>query len=211
MRAIILAGGKSERWANHLGIRKHLLLVDGETLLDRMVRLLRERDVTDIHLVGPYEIEGAQSHRDDSDDGIDGRLASRRWWCHHRRTVILMGDVWYSDAAMDAIVGHRQNPCLFARFGRSDLTGKGYGEIWANSFMPQHQEAHAGSLSRVLLLHRRHRIKRAGLWESYMLDHGKLLPRPRLANHGQAVEIDDWTEDFDYPEDWDRWVERRLT
>ena len=209
MRAIILAAGKSERWGNHLGIRKHELVVDGETLLARMIRQLRSRAVDDIVLVGPYDYGVTNFHPQRGEDGIDGRLASRPVWHPTGRTVILMGDVFYSENCMDAIAANTHEPRLFCRFTASEKTGKPYGEIWANSFMPAHQEAHAASLARVLALHRSGRIRRAGLWESYMLDHGKLLPRPQLANHGHATVIDDWTEDFDYPHDWDRWVTRR--
>jgi choline kinase len=59
MRAIILAAGKGSRWNKHLGIFKHFLKIDNETLIHRTVRLLLERNVTEIYVVGPnkeYEI-----------------------------------------------------------------------------------------------------------------------------------------------------------
>jgi hypothetical protein len=201
MRAIILAGGRATRWN---GRAKHLLKVDGETLLDRMVRLLRERGVTDIVMAGPYDL-GIPRVRT-RDDGIDGRIAVMPYADPTGRTVLLMGDVWYSAAAMDAICSDGPEPRLFARFTGSETTGKKYGEIWANSFLPEHYLEVHRLLAAVLTLKRRRRIRRAGWWECYCLAHDRLGD---IADHGDAVVIDDRTEDFDSPDDWKRWNARR--
>lgn len=206
-----MAGGESLRWKRHLGVRKHELVVDGETLLARMIRLVRERGVRDICLVGPYDC-GVQNYVPKRHKSIiDGRLSVQPIWNKRGRTVVLMGDVWYSDAAMDAIVaGNGSEPCIFARFGPSAVTGKTYGEIFADSFMPDYHREQIRLFSEVLRLTQRGRLRRAGLWQAYLLTHGHAFPEA-VANYGDAVEIDDWTEDFDYPHDWDRWIARRLT
>ena len=41
-RYVIMANGKGRRWGNHGGIPKHLIEVEGETLLQRTTRLVRE-------------------------------------------------------------------------------------------------------------------------------------------------------------------------
>ena len=43
-RYVIMANGKGRRWGNHGGIPKHLIEVEGETLLQRTTRLVREVD-----------------------------------------------------------------------------------------------------------------------------------------------------------------------
>lgn len=62
--AIIICAGDATRWGNYLGVPKHLIEIEGERLLDRTVRLLRERGITDIFIVvkrpsKKYRVEGA--------------------------------------------------------------------------------------------------------------------------------------------------------
>jgi hypothetical protein len=165
-----------------------------------MIRLLRERGVTDIVMAGPYEV--GVPRVDTRDDGIDGRLEAMKHASATDRTVLLMGDVWYSDAAMDAICSAVSESHLFARFSGSTLTGKRYGEIWANSFLPEHHVETAALLRSVLTLKRLRRIRRSGWWECYCLAHDRL---GLIADHGDATVIDDRTEDFDSLEDWANW------
>ena len=40
MNYYILANGEGKRWGNYKGVPKHLIEIDGETLIDRTVRLL---------------------------------------------------------------------------------------------------------------------------------------------------------------------------
>ena len=61
MRYYILANGEGTRWGNYMGVPKMLVEIDGETILARMVRLLKEEGVKkkDIVICGPYEDENA--------------------------------------------------------------------------------------------------------------------------------------------------------
>ena len=43
---IIMADGKGTRWNNYQNIPKHLIQIDGETLLARTTRLLKEYEPT---------------------------------------------------------------------------------------------------------------------------------------------------------------------
>src|SRR5699024_9463988 len=43
-RYVLMANGHGMRWGKHLGIPKHLISVDDETLIQRIVRQVRERD-----------------------------------------------------------------------------------------------------------------------------------------------------------------------
>ena len=208
-----MAAGSSERWGDYLGVPKQMLPVDGEPLLHRTVRLLRENGVTDILITGPFDDCGVKSARPVGDtEAVDGRLAARSFWNRDGRTIVLMGDAYYSDEAMRTIVGHAdRDHHIFARFGPSRLTGKPWAEIFANSFWPEHQAVHETSLRTVQSMLERGELVRAGLWEAYLLDHGHLHdgidePTGYVGNYGDATEIDDWTEDFDFPEDYDRWL-----
>ena len=48
MKVYILADGEGLRWNNWGGVPKQLLKVNGETLLDRMIRLYKENGIDDI-------------------------------------------------------------------------------------------------------------------------------------------------------------------
>ena len=45
-RYVIMANGKGIRWNDYLGIPKHLISVEEETLLERIVRQVTERNPT---------------------------------------------------------------------------------------------------------------------------------------------------------------------
>lgn len=71
MRFVIMADGQGTRWNNYMGVPKHLALVDGEPVLGRTVRLLREAaaeagaEEPEIIITSHdprYEFEGAVRH-----------------------------------------------------------------------------------------------------------------------------------------------------
>lgn len=214
MRTIILANGKRERWADYLGIAKQEIVIDGEKLLERTIRLLRENGVNDTLISGPWPGYGVQWFIPEADiDTINGRLGVRRKWSRTGRTVILLGDVFYSEAAMRTIVEYDgRDSHLFARFGPSMTTGKIWAEIFANSFWPEHHQSHERSMRTVVEMHHRGELPRGGLWESYLLDHGHLYDGIHadgtVDNLGNATVIDDWTDDFDFPSDYDAFMQR---
>lgn len=59
----ILANGEGTRWRNYKGVPKQLIEIDGETILSRMVRLLKENGVAkkDIIICGPFKDANATS------------------------------------------------------------------------------------------------------------------------------------------------------
>lgn len=215
MRVIVMANGWGKRWADGGGTTpKHLLVVDGETLLERITRqvhsLLRSGELV---ISGPYDLPGTRRYTPSGPmaDWCDGRLGVQPLWSDRERTVILLGDTFYTDEAMAKILDHQgREPCLFARFRKSRLTGKPWPEPFANSMMPRDREAHFLALTTVHDMAADGIIPRAGLWEAYKLQHKALLPfRWDQRNLGNAVEIDDWTEDFDSPADYERWMKLR--
>lgn len=215
-RAIIQANGSRTRWGDYLGVPKQELVIDGEPLLARTVRLLREHGIADIVIAGPFPGYGVPALVPLTEcELVDGRLATKPLWDRGGRTIILMGDVWYSDAAIATIAAHEErDEHLFARFTPSLCTGKRGSEIWANSFWPEHHEHHEASLRTVQGMLERGELERAGMWQAYLLDHGHLADGIddttgcvlRCAN---STGIDDRTEDFDYPGDFDDWMALR--
>ena len=66
MRFVIMADGQGTRWNNYMGVPKHLALIDGEPVLGRTVRLLREiagdPEIIITSHDERYEFPGARRH-----------------------------------------------------------------------------------------------------------------------------------------------------
>ena len=216
MNVIITAAGEGSRWGQHMGVPKHLLPVDGETLLGRTVRLVRGIAAPDttIYVSGPddprYRIHSAALFT--PQDRTDYRECSMyqwtRWlWSDVGKTVYLYGDTYYTPEAIATILGFAPREWhLFARFKHSTVTGKPWPEVWAHSFWTEHQVLEQELMDDVVA----RKIPRASIYEMYKLLHGKLLPfNYDQHDYGRLTQIDDWTEDFDFPKDYDNFIERR--
>jgi hypothetical protein len=204
MTAVVIAcGGRSRRWGDY-PTPKHLLEVDGERLLDRTIR--QASTFADVFVAGPYDVPGRV---DLEPHPLLGELNkfydSRHVWAE--RTVILFGDVYYTDEAMSAIADAEDEWVWVSRFGASDLTGCTHGEGFAQVFTESAQERHVEMLFRAAELKRRGVLNRAIGWEHYRLMAGG-DPKPHR-DYGMRLEIDDWTEDFDYPAEYETWLQRR--
>lgn len=217
MRVLILAAGEASRWDNHLGTPKHLVRVRGESILERSVRLVHElrpgsdvrivvRDVDDdrYHVPGAT-VEAARLHPENGD--ADKFLSSMHLWHPDDRTVLLYGDCYLTTHAMERIVSgraHADGWHVVARFGASTWTGTEWGENFAHVIDPCAQARYRDCLFELAARGRREEIWRTGGWEQYALmargdvtDPGKDL--------GFSTHVDDWSDDFDYPDDYDRW------
>jgi choline kinase len=104
VRAVIIAGGEGKRWNDYLGVPKHLVSIEKETLLQRTVRQLNEAGVFEIYIVGPndyrYRIEGTKLYEPQTfynDLDSDKMLSSSYLWSTKQRNLILFGDVFFTD------------------------------------------------------------------------------------------------------------------
>lgn len=219
-RAIIIAAGDGTRWGDHLGAPKHLAWLCGERLLDRTVRLA-SRYTDDIRIVVAdpdderYHVPGATvepARLNPKNGDADKFLSSRHLWAGDRRTAILYGDVWFSDDAMRQIFSLRPHAGgwhAFLRFTASETTGKPWGENFAHVLDPQAHAAYEKNLRRLVELQQAGKLHRSGGWEQYRAMAGAAddeLTKHR--NLGHATVIDDWTDDFDFPSDWEMWCWR---
>jgi len=219
MKAIIIAAGEATRWGNYLNTPKHLIEIDGEPLLHRTVRLLKANGVSQVYVVSKdderYQIPGATqyiaqlNYKQNAD--ADKFLSSKALWNRNGRTIVLYGDVYFTEAAIKTIIGYQEKSwTLFCRKRASKLTGTPWGECFAQSFYPEDIPKHEAALHRVAKLYKDKIIDRCGGWEHYraMVGFPDNKIRSKLFN-GHCVEIDDLTDDFDYPEDYDRWITMR--
>lgn len=215
---IVICAGEATRWGDYTGSPKHLLAPEGERLIDRTARLAREHGADQVFIVAkpgdrryesPYaDLVDARLNPDFGD--ADKFLSSRHLWSQSGRTVVVYGDCWIDDDAMATILDGRDDWTLYCRPGPSAVTGATSGECFAVGFWPQHHGEYEAALRYVAGLWRAGVLKRCGGWETYRRMCGVTggeLRRHRM--YGRHVEIGGWTEDFDKPADWDKWISRR--
>lgn len=198
MRVLIACAGP-DKWRTQDGTPRHLVPVDGEPLLHRTVRqALTYSD--DVYVLAGnddrYRIAGAKwkVHAEPTPNEF---VTSRQWWSQAGRTVLLLGDTYYTDHAIDVIAGYnRQRWQLFGRKNASKVTGTPWGEYFACSWWPQHQQMMLEHLDQVILARAVGIAQRCTGWE--LLRSIQRTPlNEHVVNPMWFTEIDDLTDDFD--------------
>lgn len=207
MRVIIACAGEGSRWNNHLGVPKHLAhTADGEILLGRTIAQAR-RLTGDIHVATlddprfslPLDVEQhilPPFHNE--------YLHTRHLWSEDERTVLLLGDVYFTDEAIATIAaGSGSAYRVFGRYRGSKVTGTPYGEIFAASWSPARHQQLDEHLAEVERLRAAGECTRPPGWVLLRLWQGTPVGR-HVVKPPIWVEIDDWTDDLDTPADYDR-------
>lgn len=207
-RALIMAGGADEKWTKLGGEgRRHFQVICGERVVDRVIRQLRERGITDVGVIAPlddtgYDIEGTfrvrPTHTAWGQEGLNGQ----HHWHEQRRTIMVYGDTVFADPAMDVIAAYAPRRfMMFGRYGNGVIKGGG-GELFAFSFWPEHRRLWADAVQMSLDLRDRGMIKRGGSWEGYRImagARGRAVGRHRLYPRAFTNLNDRLTDDFDTP------------
>ena len=210
---IILANGSEEKWGFHRDTRRHFIEIDGERLIDRTIRQFAPH----MRLVvsGPsmrYKLPAAALYVPFAEpDNLDADilLSTRMLWNAEGRTIVILGDTWFSNAAAQAVVEHEPHEWTF--FGReqgSRYSGTDYGELFALSFWPENIAEGAAAMEEINRRQREDGLWRGGLWEQYRLMNGidPLVHEIR----GRFVEINDETDDFDFADQFETWLGSRV-
>jgi hypothetical protein len=217
---VILCGGDSNRWQRHLGItQKHLIPIEGEILLQRTIRQITSLSSKITVVVKKGDSKIYENICEDSASVVEIEsessqrtpawkyLSSKSFWNRRGCTIILLGDVWFSDAGIHSIFRPYDNTWLaFGRHSQSSTTGCPHGELFAFRFTDFliHQK-------HLELLDNLYSVKMCGRdaagWSllQLMSNEDPNMHTARL----NFVEIDDFTEDFDYPSDYEAWIDSR--
>lgn len=205
MRVVIAAAGPQTKWNNHLGVPSHLVEVDGEPLLARTIRQAQTL-TKDVHLTSPdddrYDFPGVVRHI----RGPEGNeyTSTRDLWSDRSRTVLLLGDVYFTDAAIRVIAGGSPTDYrVFGRYRASRRTGTPYGEIFAASWGHRQRTKLDTLLAEVAHLRETGECTRPAGWVLLRL-YQRTPPGRHLVKRPYFVTIDDLTDDIDYPADYDR-------
>lgn len=206
MRIIIAAGGQGKRWNNYLNTNKHLLKIDNEPILVRTVRQFKKY-TSNIIIVSDIDYNHiAETRNPVHGEFLDfGKIYSSHNFWSDDRTIIVFGDTYFTDEAVDKIVNDQEIFRFFLRKGASSYTGKDHKEIFAVAFNKEMNNKIKESLE--VLIKRQQ--QGPGAWRLYLYLHNLEQEKKNFYNTDGYVHIDDWTEDFDYPIDFKRWMKRR--
>lgn len=112
---------------------------------------------------------------------------------------------------MTTIIDNRDAWHAFARFGASATTGCDHRELFAFAVDPELLDDFEAALHRCVDIARRGEMGGwSGGWQAYAAMAGAPDDEvgQRFRPRGHITEIDDWTDDFDRPQDWHRWCWR---
>lgn len=211
-----MAGGADTKWTERGGLsRRHFQIVNGERVIDRLVRQLTERGVTDIGIICPdipgYDLPGTYRVKPTYSEWGHEALNGRELWHDSRKTIQVYGDMIFTEAAMDIVVGfpHRRWQ-MFGRYGNGIIKGGG-GELFATSFWPEHHDEWEAAQRLAIDYHRRGITRRLGSWTAYRIMAG--ARGAQAGNHRRYrpgllfTNIRDITDDFDTPEQFAKLIE----
>lgn len=140
---IIAAAGKSARWDNYLDTCKHLAPVDasGQTIIGRTVAMVKNSGIDNIFVATQSDKLIESVAKDigvirpaNSEFLADTILSSRKKWTD--RTIILLGDVFFSCQSLSTILGCRSRVKFFGidRHGNPEFSKIKRSELYAFSF-----------------------------------------------------------------------------
>ena len=216
---IVMAAGKQTRWGNAYGTSKHLIPIDGEPLLRRTLRLLRQNLSVPIWVIIPDDpryytiadtISRCQTYIIQNPLDYDAHkfMSSIQLWHNKNHPLFVYGDCFFTEVAVATICQPTDNWLLYARPHASTITGGGCGECFAYSVPRQYLSLFQTKAEWITGLQALGRYPRSGGWELYRAMTDQTLSPTVPATTENMWVIDDLTEDFDYPSDYAIWAER---
>ena len=193
MKYVIMAAGKGTRWNNYLGVPKHLIEINGETLLARTTRLLKENGINDYIITSSderYKQYGKIEPQRNNDCEVD-----RFQVMNDKQICYLYGDVYYTEEAIKTIINTKADDILF--FGS-------HVEIFAIKII--NRDLFYEHKNKVKELYMSGKINRCIGWEVYRSLHKIPFNEHKITN--RYVYIEYGTDDIDYPEDYEYFKKR---
>ena len=208
MRYVILAKGQ------HKGFRgpRQLSVINGERLLDRTIRLLKENGVKDILVTGRYKLKDVIVY-DPLDNDFDYNTEKGYWLSAFSKEFLnepvcfIWGDVYFSENAIKTIVESETKSTLFfcSYKNRSFRYIKKHDEPFAYKVVDT--DLFKKHINIVKRLYDEGKTNRHPIvWELYRSINGIDVNEHKLENN--VVIINDITCDIDKPEDIKKIEER---
>lgn len=205
-KVLICCAGPSSRWGNYLGVPKHLVPINNVPLIQRTTNQLNEIGLNNITIIGfnpQYQVDGAVLQSPTS-TGLPntGIGHSMEFWDRNKNNLILLGDVYFSNDAIKTIFNNIGDITFYGRSTKGK-NGHKWGELFGLSFAPDKLSTIKKGIEQIIQAKRRKEINRAGGWELYRQLFN--IPFQERCVTSNFIEIDDETEDFDVPEDYNKW------
>jgi MobA-like NTP transferase domain len=198
----IMCAGDGTRWGNHLGVSKHDVVFGGTSLLLRTIVQLNQRDIEPTVIVArDAEVPmGVKVTRIESTTClVDSISQTEDSW--RSVNVFLLGDVFYSEAAIDRILACQGPLAFFARPWSNLLVRCGHGEVFAFVFRASCASFVRRTITRVFecVAHGHP----GNLWNLHHALIGVEVGR-RVYCRRLVEVVDDYTNDIDTPVDYQR-------
>lgn len=198
---ILMCGGKYKQFKKP----KHLSIINGEVLIERTIRLLKENGVKDIYIStnnSAFDYLDIPKLKHDNNFETDMKHAKGYWldafYPTTEPTTYIFGDVWFTDEAIKTIVNYKTNKNVL--FGTSIARNKEH-QNWGEPFtyIVNDTETFFKGIKEVKKLYDEGKtIRHPIVWELYRYLHGLDINIQRITD--DYVDIDDGTIDIDYPE-----------
>jgi hypothetical protein len=197
----ILCAGSGERWNQYLGVPKQMIPFGNETLIERTLRLLSKQDQRRVVcVVRDSEMTLTRYNTlslSRSDSLAETILATRPYWSD--RNMFFLGDVFFSERAVERILSCERRLAFFGRPWPSALAQCGHGEMFGFTFGASAISSVQSLIDRSLTNGPRN--AQPNLWNLYQLAGGLPLGSSRFIPR-LLVPIDDYTNDIDTPIDY---------
>lgn len=209
MKYYILANGEGTRWKNYKGVPKQLIEIDGETILHRMIRLLRENGVEreNIFICGKFTDDDAISimTKSKTKREVFEEIAN----IAQSPFVILYGDCYYSEAIIKEAVKRRikgfdeffnahANPNTGCTWAEGYIHRCKAWEWWRNEMHELNNSPELIATAQDWFIH----------WWLLGIKTQRMNRKPvQCYNADHDIAWCDETDDFDYPEDLDKFCE----
>ena len=191
---VIMADVKGTRCNKYKVIEKHFIEIDGETIIERTIRLVRKYDPNAELIVTThkpnYEFEGVTRY-----EPLNNHYEIDRFTVEliDNDVCFLYGDTYYTEEAIQQIVFNQNNSLLF--FG----TLKKMVAIKVND-----KEQMLEHCRQVRQLFRNNKIEKCIGWQLYQSFENLPFGAPQIHDH--FVLIEDETSDFNTPQDYKRFM-----
>lgn len=197
MSVLICAAGEGTRWYGQ-GQPKQLAWLGDETIIQRQIRQVKQRcgKVPKVAITN-YAIRDAvwfEAHSFKPDKHrwlVETILSTTQYWDY--RTIILLGDVVYSGALMDAIFADTNSISIYGNNA----------EVMALTFTEAGKPDVLNGLQTVLKSAERGQCP-GKLWNLYRVLDGIPIDRHDIRDDGVFRRVLDWSTDIDTPEDYRR-------
>ena len=206
MKYIIMCGGKYRQWDTP----RHLTSIDGEPLIARTIRQLRENGVEDIAISSDnpvFEQFGVPVLRHENSYKAYGYDDYEGYWCDafyptEEPTCYIFGDVIFSPRAIKRIVEYKGSDIML--FGSKPPFAKNYPKKWVEpfAFKVWDMEHLKRACELVKILDKEGMFDRKPIaWETWNVICGG---DPNKVDYKSYIAINDYTCDIDNPSEVER-------